>query len=44
MREVVCEAADQGICQIVITPHDNAAHDDQVHLEAAEHARPVWIR
>lgn len=44
VREVVCEAADQGIFQIVITPHYNAAHHNHVHLEIAEHARPAWIR
>lgn len=44
VRDVVCEAAEKGIFQIVITPHYNEAHHNHVHLEIAEQPRAAWIR
>ena len=44
MRRVVCEAADEGIFQIMITPHHDHAHRNHLHLEVRPDARSVWLR
>lgn len=44
LREVVCDAAQRGLFQVVVTPHHNAAHSDHVHLEIDPQASSLWIR
>lgn len=33
LRRLVCDAVEQGLFQVVITPHHDRAHQDHVHLE-----------
>jgi hypothetical protein len=35
MRDLVCEAADREVFQMVLTPHYNEAHKNHIHLEVA---------
>lgn len=44
LREVVCDAAQRGLFQVIVTPHHNAAHADHVHLEIDPQASSLWIR
>ncbi|HET8935485.1 MAG TPA: extensin family protein [Polyangiales bacterium] len=44
LRDVVCDAAQRGLFQVVVTPHHNAAHADHVHLEIDPQASSLWIR
>lgn len=44
MRRLVCDAAERGLFQIVVTPHHNDAHGNHVHLEVDPLADSLWIR
>jgi hypothetical protein len=44
LRELVCDAAQRGLFQIVVTPHHNAAHANHVHLEIDPKASSLWMR
>lgn len=44
MRQLVCDAAERGLFQIVVTPHHNEAHGNHVHLEVDPLADSLWIR
>lgn len=44
MRRVVCDAAREGIFQVMITPHHDHAHRNHLHLEVRPDARSVWLR
>ncbi|MEN8219676.1 MAG: extensin family protein [Pseudomonadota bacterium] len=35
LRTLVCEAAENGLFQIILTPHYNAAHYNHLHLEVS---------
>ena len=44
LRELVCDAAQRGLFQVVVTPHHNAAHANHLHLEIDPAADSVWMR
>jgi hypothetical protein len=44
LRQLVCEAAERGLFQVVVTPHYNDAHGNHVHLEIDPQASSLWIR
>jgi len=44
MRRTVCEAAEAGIFQVLITPHHDHAHRNHLHLEVKPGQTQVWLR
>jgi hypothetical protein len=44
LRGLVCDAARQGLFQIIVTPNHDAAHFNHVHLELAENRGYTWIK
>jgi hypothetical protein len=42
LRTLVCEAAENGLFQIILTPHYNAAHYNHLHLELSP--KPPFVR
>lgn len=43
MRELVCEATEREVFQMVLTPHYNNAHKNHVHLEVGAPNTDSWI-
>ncbi len=43
MRELVCEATERALFQMVLTPHYNEAHRNHVHLEIDPRRDDSWI-
>jgi hypothetical protein len=43
MREVVCDASERQLFQMVLTPHYNDAHKNHVHLEVRPREGGSWI-
>jgi hypothetical protein len=43
MRELVCEASEMQLFQMVLTPHYNAAHANHVHLEIVATDDDSWV-
>lgn len=44
LRELVCDAAQRGLFQVIVTPHHNAAHANHLHLEIDPGANSLWMR
>ncbi len=44
LRGVVCDAIREGIFQVVLTPHHDAAHDNHVHLEVRPNVNWTYVR
>jgi hypothetical protein len=44
LRGIVCDAVDQQLFQIVITPHHDHAHDNHVHLERKPEVSWTYVR
>ena len=44
MRSLVCDAAEQKLFQLVLTPHYNDAHANHIHLEVADARDQVFFR
>jgi hypothetical protein len=43
MRKLVCDAYAQGLFQSIVTPHENDAHNNHVHLEIRRENQGVWM-
>jgi hypothetical protein len=43
MRDLVCEATERGLFQMILTPHYNDAHGNHVHLESGAADEGAWI-
>jgi hypothetical protein len=44
LRRVVCEAVEQSLFQVVITPHHDRAHQNHVHLELVPNVDWIYVR
>ncbi|MEM9070044.1 MAG: extensin family protein [Myxococcota bacterium] len=44
IRELVCEAIDQDLFQVVVTPHHDDAHANHVHVEVVPGVPWTWVR
>ena len=44
LREAVCSAVDQGLFQVVLTPHHDRAHQNHVHLELRPGTSWTYVR
>jgi hypothetical protein len=44
LRRVVCEAVEQSLFQVVITPHHDRAHQNHVHLELVPNVDWTYVR
>lgn len=44
LRNVVCEAVEQKLFQVVITPHHDSAHENHVHLELRPDVDWTYVR
>lgn len=43
IRDAVCEAVQEGLFQVVVTPHHDAAHANHVHVEVVPGVPWTWI-
>ena len=44
LRGLVCDAIDDALFQVVITPHHDRAHADHVHLELRPEVSWIYVR
>jgi hypothetical protein len=44
LREIVCEAVDQGLFNVVLTPNFNRGHRNHFHLEVTPGVKWQWVR
>jgi hypothetical protein len=44
LRSIVCDAIDQALFQVVLTPHHDKAHENHVHLEVRPDVDWTYVR
>lgn len=44
LREIVCEAVEQRLFTVVLTPNFNRAHRNHLHLEVTPNVKWFWVR